>query len=127
MRSSVLPEPAGACTMNERVGSSARSRSSRSGTMAASFIGFALAFRTRVERRLFGDAAKGVLVAGLARIRQRLRVDARIALRERAPQRFQLHAPAGHELLPVAVAPGRLAPVLVDGDDARDEVGHARD
>ena len=41
MRSSVFPEPAGACTMQERAGSSARSRSAASGTRTASFIALA--------------------------------------------------------------------------------------
>src|SRR5450631_2100624 len=126
MRSSVFPEPAGACTMKERVGSSARSRCARSGMVRASFIGIALAIG-RVRRRFLRDAAERLLPAVLARLVAALRIHARIARREAAADRVELDAPTRDERGPVAIAPCGEAPVLVDRDDAGNEVGCARD
>src|SRR5438045_3551837 len=105
MRSSVFPEPAGACTMHERAGSSARSRSPRSGSRAASFIAFASA--DRAEGRFLRHAAQHLLVARVARRRAALRIDARITRRVAAGfepvHAIELHIDAGaaesHRLL----------------------------
>src|ERR1700688_1658177 len=95
MRSSVLPEPAGACTMNERAESSARSRCSRSGARAISLIGVAFALRRGVEGGFLGDAAEHRLLAILAReFGPALRIDARVAPGEIPARRLELDAPA---------------------------------
>src|ERR1700693_3014902 len=103
MSSSVLPEPAGACTMYERDGSRARSRCSRSGARTVSFIGVDPAFARHAPRGLLGDAAEHLLLAVLARERAALGIHARIARGETAPGRVELDAPTRDELVPVAI------------------------
>src|SRR5260221_9969407 len=127
MRSSVFPEPAGACTMKERDGSRARSRWAESGMRSASFIAIALVIARDAEGRLLRDAAEHLLVAGTARFGPALRIDARVARREAPPDRFQLDAPSRHQLAPIAVAARGLALVLVDGADPGNELRGARD
>src|ERR1700674_399161 len=111
--------------MNERVGSSERSRCSRSGTRSASLIDFALSLAGGIEGRLLRDPAEHVLMAVFAGGREVLRVDARVALREAASDRFELPAPAPDELVPTAIPLRRLALVLVDSADPLDQVRHA--
>src|SRR4051812_16900117 len=124
MSSSVFPDPAGACTMNERRGSSARARSARSGILSASFIGFvALA---HAERALLGDAAERVLVAELAGERAALRIDPRIPVGETLADRVELFPPARQQVVPVAILARRVALVLPDELHARHQALLAR-
>src|SRR5438105_764560 len=104
MRSSVFPEPAGACTMKERATSSARSRCAWSGATKASVIGVAiLVARRRPEGRLLGYAAQRMLLAGGACLGEALGIDPRIARRKGAPELVEVRAPAGHQPLPTSV------------------------
>src|SRR4051812_44508291 len=102
MRSSVLPEPAGACTMKEASGSSARSRSRRSGALC--IVG---ALRARhADRQPLAHAAERVLVAQLAGCGAFPRCNAGIALGIAGPDRLERHAPLRQEIVPVPIAPG---------------------
>src|SRR6202158_3684422 len=98
MRSSVLPEPAGAWTMNEPVGSSARARCARSGMAFTLLLGIDALFgnkrQPKGERRLFRDPAKQRLVAVSARLRGVLRIHPRGPLGKAAPERIELALPA---------------------------------
>src|SRR5258708_23014157 len=126
MRSSVFPEPAGACTMNDRDGSSARSRCAWSGARTASLIGFPFALADRAEGRFLRDAAEHVLVAVLAGCRPPLGIDARVTLGESAPDRIERHAPSADQAVPIAIE--LLARrILVDGAQVRGLLGSARD
>src|SRR5258706_9917789 len=114
MRSSVLPDPAGAWTMKERPGWSARSRSARSG---ASAIHFPLA--GRAHGQAFAHAAKRLLAAVLARLRPILRVDVRIPLRVAGADFLDLDPPLRLEIIPIPVLLRGRA-MLLDGRDARE-------
>src|SRR5258708_35405954 len=127
MGSWVWPGPGGAGRMYERRGWSARSRCSKSGARALSFIDVDPAFARRAQRCLLGDTAEHMLLAVLARGRTALGVHARIARGEPAPGRVELDAPTRDELAPVAIPLRGLAAVPVDGADIRHHVRHARD
>src|SRR5688500_13503519 len=100
MRSSVFPDPAGAWTMKEAVGSSARSRCARSGTgFRTSLIGFAPA--DRAEGCALRDAAGHLLVAIAARGRAFLGIHARVAGRESRADGIELEAQRRHQLRPI--------------------------
>src|SRR5471032_1490586 len=100
--------------MNERVGSSARSRSAKSGVREALLIGLSSCLFPVAEGRFLGDAAERVLVAVLACFRAALGIDACIALRETAARLLQVGAPRIHELQPIAAILPRGLPRLVE-------------
>src|SRR5258708_16738802 len=126
IRSSVFPEPAGACTMQDRRGSRARSRWAASATRA-SLIGRPIV-GGGAEWRLLVDAAEHRLVAQLAGVAL-ARVHSRIARGEAAAGRLEDAAPALEELFPVAVALRGRAILLDDvqsGQHAR-RAAHAHE
>src|SRR6476469_4340593 len=96
INSSVLPDPAGACTMNERVGSSARLRASRSLRSRASVIG---AGRSAIEQLAHAaEQTELAAAAGLAALLRRYR-DLTGTKRLREP--LQRRTPVADELAPV--------------------------
>src|SRR5512143_3736842 len=101
MRSSVFPEPAGACTRNDRVTSSARRRAAasspvRASRVAASFID--VAFLGAERRR--ADAAQRLAPALPARRGDVARRDARNTLADLHAELLELGAPVGLEFRP---------------------------
>src|SRR5438046_1031031 len=101
MRSSVLPEPAGAWTMKLRCGSSARSRRARSGASAI------FAFLPRgAHRQPLAHAAERLLVAVLAGLRAVAWVDVRVALRIVPADLLEGDRPLSEEVVPVLVKLG---------------------
>src|SRR5688572_20023891 len=88
-RSSVLPEPAGAWTMNERRGSSAAARAAWS----AIIVGL-----QRVH--FLVDAAQRVQLAQAAGLQAFLRVDRRLAGSERLAERVGVALPFGEQCGP---------------------------
>ena len=108
MRSSVLPEPAGAWTINEREASSARSRSLESGALTNSFIfGNTLA---QVEfRSPLVDAADRMQVAEFAGTVATLRIDPCIARSEPGAEPVELYfQPESATASPHSISPWRF-------------------
>src|SRR5262245_21521415 len=88
VRRLVFPEPAGACTMNERRGSIASRRVAASRSRSAVMAGLLRGFLARAHRV---DAAQGPEVAMTAGVRRELRIDdgatGRVVARERVEPR----------------------------------------
>src|SRR6185436_4992871 len=109
-------EPAGAWTMKERCGSSARRHCAESGASAIALFRHA----RRRDRQPLAHAAEGLLVAGLARLRAVAWIDVRVAERIGAADGLERRAPLRVEIVPTAVLPrGRAA--LFHGVDVRQE------
>src|SRR5438270_7942084 len=114
MRSSVLPDPAGAWTMNESAGSRACSRCAASG-ITRSVIFHLVAEDACVDLRLLlRDAAEHLLVALAAGRFIVLGIHARLADGKGAPQRLELARPAFTQRLPRGVLLRLAALVLLD-------------
>src|SRR5258706_1396225 len=96
----VCPEPAGACTMNERRTSSAVWRSFKS---AGSDIGVLVFVRQRIHS--FIHSAQRLKVAVTASLKQFLWIDSSIARSEARSQRLEFLLPTVHQAIPILRLP----------------------